>query len=244
MGSTYYQRLSLEQLTRKNQVGKGQNEDKQAGKGPVGGSRCPGLIIDIDSNANDRDTQNTNIKLPDYRRPYLVLGLLSTNIPKEELIRIESCTRLFKNLHAAESRLRPWYIRLLSLKSVSGFGLYECTNEGVHRHIHLDQRTQHLLAEMFRAYKTGRRDIDSRWLNFVHKELNNQACNSNCNPSVRRYSLQLLLSWSALKLAIWGAYPFSSVSSSDYGGVGDIILHYLCRSVGDGDSGGGNTDRK
>lgn len=56
---------------------------------------------------------------------------------------------------------------------------------------------------MFSAYSTGRRDVDSTWLAFLHKELNNM----DSNPREGRYSLQLVLSWSAPKLVIWGSIP-------------------------------------
>lgn len=38
---------------------------------------------------------------------------------------------------------------------------------------------------------------------FVHKELNNL----ESNPRLETYSLQLVLSWSALKIVIWGSTP-------------------------------------
>lgn len=161
---------------------------------------------DINSNHTDTDinSNHTDTDINSYR-PYVVLGLLSTStsIPKEVMVRIQSPTRLFKELRKAASKLRPWPIRVLSLKAESGFGIYECTKQGIHKRVRVDQSTQHVLAEMFGAYNTSRRDVDSRWLSFVHEELNS----TNSDPRLGKYSLQLILSWSALKLVIWGSIP-------------------------------------
>lgn len=78
------------------------------------------------------------------------------------MIRIKSPTRLFKELHKAASKLRSWPIRILSLKSESGFAIYECTEQGIHSRVQVDQNTQNVLTEMFRAYYSGRQDIDNR----------------------------------------------------------------------------------
>ena len=162
------------------------------------------IIIDGQAveNVNNNDT---DINSQNSRRPYLVFGLLSTStsIPKEEMIHIKLPHRLFEEFHKAASKLRPWPIRILSLKSVSGFAIYECTEQGVHRRVRVDQSTQDILAEMFRAYNSGRRDTDSRWIYFVHKELNKM----QSNPRLGKHSLQLVLSWSALKLVVWGSTP-------------------------------------
>ena len=79
-------------------------------------------------------------------QPYLVFGLLSgsTGIPKEVMIRIQSPTRLFEEIRKAASKLRPWPIRMLSLKSESGFGIYECTDMGIHKRVQVDQNTSSL----------------------------------------------------------------------------------------------------
>lgn len=118
------------------------------------------------------------------------------------MIRIKSSTRLFKELHKAASKLRPLPIRILSLKSESGFAIYECTKQGVHSLIQVDQ-TENILSDMFKDFNSGRRDINRKWLSFVHKELNNM----ESNPRLEKYSLQLVLSWSALKIVIWGSTP-------------------------------------
>lgn len=164
-----------------------------------------GNIVGDDDKYLSVNNTDTDIKSQESRRPYLVLGLLSTStsIPKEEMIRIKSSTRVFKELHKAASKLRPWPIRILSLKSESGFAIYECTKQGIHSRIRVDQSTQNILIDMFRAYNSDRRDFDSRWLSFVHKELNNM----ESNPRLGKHSLQLVLSWSALKLVIWGSTP-------------------------------------
>lgn len=152
----------------------------------------------------------------DFQRPYLVVGFLPTGsvMPKETLVRIKSPSRLFKELRKAARGLRPWYIRLLSLKSETGFALYECTTQGYHQRIQVDESSHSLLAEMFGEYNTPQqsllwlgkrynRDAYGKWLTLVHKELND----SDADPRLGKYSLQILLNWSAFKLAVWGSIP-------------------------------------
>jgi hypothetical protein len=172
----------------------------------IGSTDLTGIVgVEISGRYLSVNNKDTDIKSQDSRRPYLVLGLLSTStsIPKEEMIRIKKSSHLFKELHEAASKLRPWPIRILSLKSESGFAIYECTKQGIHSRVRVDQSTQDILTEMFSAYNSGRRDVHSQWLSFVHKELNNMGS----NPRLGTHSLQLILSWSALKLVIWGSTP-------------------------------------
>lgn len=139
----------------------------------------------------------------DNHNSYIVVGIMGIHhaIPKERLLAITRPFNLFNQIRSACRRIRPWYRRLLSLKSVASFGIYECNPvNGYHDLVEVDKQTSLVLSEMYMDYSSGDPDYGDRWLHWVQKELNL----GNTNPADGRYALLLVLKWSPFKIAMYG----------------------------------------
>jgi hypothetical protein len=127
-----------------------------------------------------------------------------TSIPHETLLPVTKDKGLFQQIRKAERELRSPVRRLLSLKRVGGFGIYRCHPlEDYHSSPPIGDETTRCLVELFRNYRTEKRDYQDRWMNWIHENFNN----NSVNPKDGKYALQLLLRWSPLKLVIWSSIP-------------------------------------
>lgn len=140
---------------------------------------------------------------------YIAVGILKerAGLAHERVIRIhKNDDQLFRRLHKAAREIWPLNKRLFSLKSISGFGLYHChTVSSYHSSIIVDSRTKQTLSEFYTNYKNNRIDLSSKrkWTEWVHKELNN----GSVVPEQGRYTLELTLRWSAVKIVLYGLLP-------------------------------------
>ncbi|KAL1877358.1 hypothetical protein VTK73DRAFT_8653 [Phialemonium thermophilum] len=147
-----------------------------------------------------------NSDFPDCR--YIVVGTMGIDesVPHEVILPVRQRDNddLFKQIRRAMRRVRAWHKRLMSLKKVSGFSLYECIPARRYHHVReLDGETRRAMAEFWKDFITLDEDYSDRWLNWVHKNFNN----GSFDPEKGRYALQLVLRWSANKLIFWGAVP-------------------------------------
>jgi hypothetical protein len=139
----------------------------------------------------------------DNQDPYVVVGIMGIHhsIPKEHLLAITKPCTLFQQIRKACRKIRPWYRRLLSLKTVSSFGIYECNPvKGYHQIVETDKQAQLVLSEMYMDYSSGDPDYGDRWLRWVQKELNL----GNPNPADGKYALLVVLKWSPFKISVYG----------------------------------------
>lgn len=137
---------------------------------------------------------------------YIVVGILGNerSIPHETLLPILTHEDLFKQIRKAERKLRSPFRRLLSLKRIGGFGLYRChPSQDYHSKPDISHETTQCLVELYRNYRTEKRDYEDRWMDWIHTNFNNNSMDAKAGG----YSLQLLLQWSPLKLIIWSSIP-------------------------------------
>lgn len=137
---------------------------------------------------------------------YIVVGIMGNegSIPREILLPVVTDKDLFKQMHKAERKLRSLFRRLFSLKRVGGFGIYKChPSQDYHSNPEISNETKRCLVELYRNYRTEKRDCNDRWNNWIHQNFNN----SSLNPEEGVYALQLLLRWSPLKLVVWASVP-------------------------------------
>lgn len=137
---------------------------------------------------------------------YIVVGLLDskTGGVREQLERIVDDDGLFRSIRKAIKALRPLYIRVFSLKTVGGFGLYRCEPSGdYHIPIDLDDQSSATFYELFSAYSSYDVDWESRWKTWVHEHLNG----SSTDPQAGSYTLRLILRWSIVKLVVYTTIP-------------------------------------
>ncbi len=142
----------------------------------------------------------------DPTRAYVMVGLFNpeTGTVKERLVGIRGRKDLFKSIHKGANYLRPFFLRILSLKEIGGFSLYRChPTEGYHTTVDLDSRTSLVLLQLFQEYSSSRYDFSARWKDWVFENLN---CKS-CNPVRGRYGLQLVLRWSTTKIVLYTSAP-------------------------------------
>lgn len=142
----------------------------------------------------------------DWNWRYIVVGIIGNeeSIPHETLLTILTGEDLFKQIRKAERKLRSPFRRLLSLKRIGGFGVYRChPSQDYHSNPGISDETTRCLVELYRNYRTEKRDYQGRWMNWIHKNFNN----NSVNPEDGKYALQLLLRWSPLKLVIWASIP-------------------------------------
>lgn len=59
------------------------------------------------------------------------------------------------------------------------------------------------LCRFYNEYKTLRQDIDNRWEDWIHANLNLK----QLDPWAGKYALQLLLRWSVAKITLYGVTP-------------------------------------
>ncbi|KAL4799035.1 hypothetical protein BDV19DRAFT_320992 [Aspergillus venezuelensis] len=133
--------------------------------------------------------------------PYVVVGVMGRegSIPKEIKMGIERHGYLFRQIRKAQWTLRPFLRRWLSLKTVVGFGLYEChPDHNRHSIPDIGRETERTLIQLFWDYKTSNYDIDDHWLSWVDSQLNRLDV---------KYALRLILRWSATRFVIWGVTP-------------------------------------
>lgn len=147
---------------------------------------------------------------------YLVLGLLHSDQtvsevmtrikePKTRFKLFKTSDSVFKALRRAIHYLRPLPVRLMSLKRMTGLGLYECNpKDGSHTEVRTTPEAKKALRELWRAYTKNRQDDKNRWRDWIHKNLNN----SSMNTQDGQLSLKLELEWSPIRLAVWGLTPF------------------------------------
>jgi hypothetical protein len=140
---------------------------------------------------------------------YVVIGIIrqERSVPLERLRYVTREAGLFKQIYIASLLLRPPREQWVSLKRITGFGIYKChPGEDYHTMIDCDNATKRALAELFKDYQTrfwGYEDYGDRWMNWIHTKFNN----SDNDPKNGRYSLQLILGWSIPKLVFWGIAP-------------------------------------
>ncbi|KIW20970.1 hypothetical protein PV08_01549 [Exophiala spinifera] len=160
---------------------------------------------------------------------YVVVGFMSDgSIPKETIRRVVEIQGLFQQIRRAQRHLRKPFRRVLSLKEVAGFGIYECDPiKGYHREVELDKDTQRALAELWRSYNDNNLDYEGRWLMWIHQHFNN----GSKNPEMGRLALELKLQWSVFKVVIWGIIPVLLSLAigfwymySDHGDVDDVAV--------------------
>ncbi|KAH0841121.1 hypothetical protein AYO21_06610 [Fonsecaea monophora] len=160
---------------------------------------------------------------------YIVVGIMGDEIaPKETLRRVMEIDGLFQQIRKAHRYLRNPIRRALSLKEVSGFGIYQCDpRKGYHREAELDSETESALAELWRNYNTHKLDYEGRWLLWIHQHFNN----GSKNPELGTLTLELRLRWSVVKVVFWGVVPILlslaigfSYMYSDHGEVDDVAV--------------------
>ncbi|KAI1612711.1 hypothetical protein EDD37DRAFT_607373 [Exophiala viscosa] len=165
--------------------------------------------------------------LHDYH--YIVVGFMGDgSVPRETLRRVMDTEGLFQAIRKAHRTLRNPLRRALSLKEVSGFGIYECDPaKGYHREVELDHETGRALSELWRSYKGNKLDYEGRWLMWIHEHFN---ADSN-NPEMGGLTLEFKLRWSVVKVVFWGTVPIvlSLVIGfwymySDHGDVDDVAV--------------------
>jgi hypothetical protein len=161
------------------------------------------------------------------QHPYIVVAIAGKdkNVPKEVILPVMRNEDLFKQIRKAKRQLRslPW--RLLSLKDVSSFGIYEChPREGYHSVLKICDETKRTLTELYKEMQSGEPDYGSRWLVWIQRHFNNIPESTfkeifHKNPDGRpstlgtvnaesgKYALQLILHWSMPKIVFWGFLP-------------------------------------
>ncbi|KAK8098751.1 uncharacterized protein PG998_011992 [Apiospora kogelbergensis] len=114
-------------------------------------------------------------------------------------------------LRAAVRRLRPWHVRWFTLKTVGGFGLYECHRYGgggdggsaYHTVLDVSEATRLTLLELYHDFMAQRSDADEYWKEWVHQQFNA----GDTFPGARRMGLRLILRWSVPKIIAYVATP-------------------------------------
>ncbi|KAH0428607.1 hypothetical protein CcaCcLH18_08873 [Colletotrichum camelliae] len=139
---------------------------------------------------------------------YLVVGIRTSDdsAPRERVLRISSDGDMFKQIRNTIGEFRPMYRRLLSLKGVSSFGIYQCfIHSDDHAPRQLDRETQRSLELFFAAFRSGgnKKHGNHRWIQWVHQEFNS----ASVDPAEGKYTLELKLDWSAPKFVFWGMAP-------------------------------------
>jgi hypothetical protein len=136
---------------------------------------------------------------------YVVVGdMVDGNCTKETLRRVMTMDGLFHAIREGHRQLRGPIRRWLSLKELSGFGIYECVSgKGYHKVVEIDAATEKVLAELWRNYQIHKLDYEGRWLMWIHQNFNE----SSKNPAEGRLALQFKLRWSIVKVVFWGIIP-------------------------------------
>ncbi|KIW67255.1 hypothetical protein PV04_06520 [Phialophora macrospora] len=160
---------------------------------------------------------------------YVVVGIMGDETgPRESLRRVMRIDGLFQQIRKAHRQLRNPIRRGMSLKEVSGFGIYQCDpGKGHHSEVELDAETERALAELWRSYNTHTLDYEGRWLMWIHQHFNN----SSKNAELGMLTLELRLRWSVFKVVFWGVVPILLSLAvgfwymySDHGEVDDVAV--------------------
>ncbi len=163
-----------------------------------------------------------------YHGNHLVLGIMNrrTGLPREIAIddidndidslkspsySKSSRVHFFAAIRKGTKTLRPWWRRVLSLKSVSGFSVYECLpKQGYHVAVEIDDRTKAVLGELYREYVHSQHVPEKlalvqgwRWLNWTQETFNR----GDTNDDEHCLALELILKWSVSKICIYGLTP-------------------------------------
>jgi hypothetical protein len=189
----------------------------------------------VENQKNQKSSRDPRQKVPSIAHPwlsdyyYVVVGFLDNNsTPKEKLRRVMKIDGLFQQIRKAQRELRNPIRRLLSLKEVAGFGIYQCDpHKGYHREVELDGETESALGELWRSYNGHKLDYEGRWLLWIHQHFNN----SSKNPEMGHLTLEFKLRWSVFKVVIWGIVPILLSLSigfwymySDHGDIDDVAV--------------------
>ncbi|KAL3439787.1 hypothetical protein BJX65DRAFT_315417 [Aspergillus insuetus] len=146
-----------------------------------------------------------------HEKTYLVIGWFprGSTHPHERMLvwTKDEDLIIFQNLRATIRRIRGWR-EYLSLKSVSGFGIYKCDPaRGMHTQQQLSQRNQNTIASLFLAYRASQHyhhaDTAQAWTTWIKKNFNS----SSESALEGRYSLELKYAWSAIRLTIAVTLP-------------------------------------
>ncbi|OCL10862.1 hypothetical protein AOQ84DRAFT_336800 [Glonium stellatum] len=141
-----------------------------------------------------------------YVRNHIVVGIMDkrTGVPRERLVEDILNGQLFESIRRISRQLRPWWRRMLSLKSIQGFAIYECLpDHAYHRSIELGHRTEPILTEFYHDYSRRNVLAELRWLPWIQEHFNQ----GDSNPDKRCYALQLVLRWSITKITVYGLTP-------------------------------------
>jgi hypothetical protein len=153
--------------------------------------------------------ESVAIQLPQQRQyplSYLVVGVMDrkTGVPIEVAVDKIAQNGLFNAIHSAVRKLRPWWKRIFSLKSVGSFSMYECLPaHAYHLPVELDQQAELTLAELYHDFNRGRVDDNNRWLGWIQEHFNP----GDTDAEKRCYALQLVLRWSIRKIVVYGLTP-------------------------------------
>lgn len=188
------------------------------------------------NDATDVERQNAAAKsAPGAAHPwlhdhyYVIVGFMGDeSVPHETLRRVMDKEGLFQQIRKAHRHLRNPFRRVLSLKEVSGFSIYECDPlKGYHREVDLDKETERALTELWRNYRGHKLDYEGRWLMWIHEHFNN----GSKNPEMGRLTLEFKLRWSVYKVVFWGILPILLSLAigfwymySDHGEVDDVAV--------------------
>lgn len=141
-----------------------------------------------------------------YAHNHIVIGIMDkwTGVPRERLIEGIAHQHLFQAIRLASRQLRPWWKRVLSLKSIQGFAVYQCHPvHAYHEAVDLDRQTELLLTELFHDYTRRNTLSELRWLPWIQQRFNH----GDREPGKPCYALQLILRWSIAKIAVYGVTP-------------------------------------
>jgi hypothetical protein len=141
---------------------------------------------------------------------YIIVGMMSTttSLVREQLIYLRTpdgtSVDFFMALRTAEWKIRPWYQRILALKHIGAFGIYQChPDEDYHAPVEVDRATKLALAELYHAYRSNRRDKDDYWKRWIHHFFNE----GDRVPGRGRYALRFVLTWSVRKILLFSFVP-------------------------------------
>lgn len=137
---------------------------------------------------------------------YIVMGSVNsaTGRVRESIANTGSKNSLFKAMREAIREVRPFYLRVFSLKTIGAFGLYSCNHTtGAHIPIEISAQTRDTLLELFRDFSAHRQDYGGRWRHWVHAHL-------NANSRRERdgvFSLQVMMKWSITRIVVLTTSP-------------------------------------
>ncbi|KAH8716766.1 hypothetical protein GQ44DRAFT_730472 [Phaeosphaeriaceae sp. PMI808] len=141
-----------------------------------------------------------------YTHNHIVIGIMNrwTGVPRERLVEDIAHRQFFRSIHHVSTKLRPWWIRVLSLKSIQGFAVYQCyPGHGYHSTADLDHQTELVLTELYHDYTRRNVLSELRWLPWIQQYFNQ----GDSEPGKPRLALQLVLRWDSTKIGLYGLTP-------------------------------------